>query len=292
MINRHNRVTTGWVFLLVLLGAATASAASFDFETYVATPTGTPLTGQDGWFRPIATESVDYEVHTYAGNSHGFALNPDGGDNFAAGVGPGWPIFPRAEHAITLSGGGLWTIGFDFAALLLPGVQASDYIGSLSMRNAVGDAGTYHALQLLSWEDTSGSTYRGTYLHHDAAGAKISPPGELAGSAWTGLVPGQWYRSTMTIDLTANQVVQVSITDLTTLASSTYGPTDWYLSGGTVGTGSPVALRMFTGGAGPGNVMAFDNLTIRSEIPEASTCLLVGLGALALGVAARRRRRA
>src|SRR5262249_24593404 len=74
---------------LGIVAAATVPLAaqySTGFETVVASPGGTAMAGQDGFFVPPVTGSIDGAAYTYAGNTLGIPVNPNGGANFWAGV--------------------------------------------------------------------------------------------------------------------------------------------------------------------------------------------------------------
>jgi len=82
--------------------------------------------------------------------------------------------------------------------------------------------------------------------------------------AWLGLVVDNWYHQSVTFDLSLNQIISASITDLTSGMMTTVDLSNanppWYLF-----PSSPSAVRFFVGGGSgnsPGNVMAFDNLSI------------------------------
>ena len=71
--------------VLVVIGAiavATTSAQAqyaSDFEGLVGSSAGIPLTGQDGFYIPGGTTSVDYLVYFYGGNAWGCPRIPRGG---------------------------------------------------------------------------------------------------------------------------------------------------------------------------------------------------------------------
>jgi hypothetical protein len=79
--------------LLVVTGAVTAQGYTTDFETFTATPLGTPMAGQDGFYIPAVAGSIDGAMYTYAGNPHGVPVNIYGGNNFWAGASQGGTAF-------------------------------------------------------------------------------------------------------------------------------------------------------------------------------------------------------
>src|SRR5688572_3197243 len=90
---------------LVPVASLTAQGYSTDFETFVAAPAGTACAGQDGFYIPAVTGSIDGAIYTYAGNTLGLAQNPFGGANFWGGLSAGGTAFARSQRALTLPTG-------------------------------------------------------------------------------------------------------------------------------------------------------------------------------------------
>src|SRR5688500_9608107 len=75
---RRTLALSGLAFL-----ARTAPPIDCETPTYTGSPSGTLLSGQDGWYNPIKG-STDWNVYTYADNAMGIVANPaGGGDQFA-----------------------------------------------------------------------------------------------------------------------------------------------------------------------------------------------------------------
>ena len=190
--------------------------------------------------------------------------NPQGGNQFAARQATGTGVFPRAQRDMSW-GTGQWMISYDVVCNYLgaPGF-ASDYIGSFSTQPyPLGP--TY--IHLFSWVDVILHTnWNGWYYAYDAAGLIHVLPGQSPGPEWDNLDLNVWYRFTTVIDYDANQITDVSITNLATGATASTTLVDVYLEGGSAGgLGPATGFRFFTGagtGTDPDNMTAWDNLVI------------------------------
>ncbi len=279
--------------LAVALGSEAQAQFTTGFEpnTYAGSPAGTVLTGQDGFYIPVAG-SQDGLVMTYAGNALGLPLNPTGGTQFAASIGAdpaqGLPQpFSRAQRDITYgSGTGVWTASFDIAAataLLGAGAPFSQNIGSFSTQVFPGQQSF---IGLARWANTAtGGAWNADYVWFNAAGTQLTE--SVPDPAFQNLAMDHWYRWGTTFDLGTNQILSVSITDLTTNTTVVHNPVDRYLFGGAAGAPTPTGFRLFGGtnsGNGNRNALAWDNVSI---IPAPSAVALLGLAGL---FGARRRR--
>ncbi len=248
--------------ILALTGAAFAQYST-GFETsdgITASSGGTILTGQDAYYIPSGTVSTDYLAFTYAGNTYGIAANPQGGDQFAAVEGPGGGTYGRAQRDMNWGNTGGATMEFDFAALYRGNPPASNNIGSISVQPYPGSASYIH---LLSFADVNNPvSFQAGILAYNSSGVADSVP-RFPGPEWQNLSMNHWYRCKDTIDFATNQIVEASITDLTTNITTTVQLTDYYLEGGSAGGRPlPTGFRMFSGGGTIGNVAAFDNVNI------------------------------
>ena len=100
MRGKASRISVFASVVAILAVGQSASAQFFsDFEAplYVGSAGGTSITGQDGFYIPVA-DSLDGLVYTYAGNVLGIVQNPNGGSQFAGVTGvTGGPVpFARA----------------------------------------------------------------------------------------------------------------------------------------------------------------------------------------------------
>jgi len=244
---------------LIVAPIASADYES-DFESIVGAPDGMALTGQDGFYIPGGTSSVDYFVYTYSGNTLGIPQNPTGGQQFVGGTGPAGGTFARAQRDNDFSGG-VQSIGYDFCGTFMGTGETGQNLGSFSLQNSVASGVVVH---LMSWVDPAvPTTYNALYLVYDAAGVQFAQPGASPGPEWENLEINHWYRSFGTADPYSNKITEVGIIDLETMQETVYYPTDWYMEGGTAGvTTVPFAFRVFGGGSIAGNTLAFDNASM------------------------------
>lgn len=268
-----------------LLACSTASAqyvTDFEDPPFSGSPEGVLMTGQDGWYQPV-DPGVDYNVYTYADNALGVAANPQGSSQFVAGYGPAGGLYARAQHDVDWTLHGQWLVEYDVAALYDGEPPGANNLGSFSVQPSAGTVGSY--IHLFSWVDPDLATnWNAFVMHYDAAGNQVGQPGTSPGPEWGNLELNHWYRFETLLDFDVNQILEVGITDLTTGDSASVEVTDWFLSGGE-GAGPPTVsgFRFFAGGGVPGNIVAWDNLTV---IPEPAMLCMLLLG----GLAALRRR--
>jgi len=250
---------------MCLLAAPIASADyESGFEDIVGSPGGTVLTGQDGFYLPAGTLSVDYLVYTYSGNALGLPQNPTGGLQFVGGTGPAGDYYARAQRDNDFSGG-VQTVAYDFCGTFVGTGPSAQNLGSFSLWNGVATGVFIH---LMTWVDPNvPTTYNAFYLAYDAGGTQFLQPGASPGPEWEGLEINHWYRAFATVDPSSNTITEVGIVDLETMQEAVYYPTDWYMEGGAAGvTTTPFAFRFFAGGSVAGNTLAFDNASMTHEV--------------------------
>lgn len=239
--------------------SALAQYDSMGFEPLDASADGVLLTGQDGYYIPDGTVSVDFYAYTYTDNVLGVPANPDGENQFVAGVGPGGGAYARAQRESPW-GSGVWELSYDVCAFYLGVPPSSDNIGSFSVQPYPGSA-SY--INLFSWEDiNTADAWRVSYYAYQEDGTIMTLPGEFAGDAWHNLTLSHWYRLGTLLDFDSNRIIQVSITDIITGDSAVYNPTTWYMEGGSGGSTEPTGFRLFAGGGNADNGVAWDNATI------------------------------
>jgi hypothetical protein len=262
---------------------------AFNFEppTYTGSAAGTLLTGQQGWYVPVAG-SPDYNVYTYTGNALSLPVNTTGGSQFVGGISAG-TVFARAQQDVNFATANVWTLSYDVAHHYQGTLPSAQNLGSFSMANT--STTTFRQLIALhTWVDVNTATlWNAGFNVYDAGGLPAGGTTTSPGPAWNNLLPDHWYRESMTVDFNSNLVNSVSITDLTTGITNTATPTGWYMLGGATGNTLPLptSVRFFAGGAA-GNVAGWDNLSI-APVPEPSAMVLVGVGLL--GMIGRRYRR-
>lgn len=255
------------VVMVLCIGLVAAPAAAdyvSGFEDVSGSAGGVVLTGQDGYYIPAGTTSVDFYVYTYADNALGLPQNPDGDAQFIGGTGPANAIYARAQRDMSFAESGTWVLAYDFAAVFLGQGASANNIGSFSLRNE--DFAVTHYIHLMSWVDPENpTTYNAFYMPYDVGGVQFPQPGTSPGMMWEGLELGHWYRAWTLVDLDANLIVEVGIADIQNGTQESFTPVDWYLEGGGGGTtGAPVNFRFFAGGSVEGNTMAFDNIAIEA----------------------------
>lgn len=274
------------VFAGVLLASAAANADLFvDFEapTYVGDADGELLTlgfgggGQDSWYNPV-NGSADFNVHSYAGNTHGFVANPGGGgEQFI--VGRFGATHARAQRNTDFSSASTWTISYDVNNIF-SGPTAANNIGSFSLQDSTV---SQSFIALNRYIDVANPTgWHASYNVYDAGG--VAQTSQEAGDEWRNLQFNHWYRQTTEVDFATHAIVSVSITDLHTGTTTTVNPVGWYLQGGANSAlPVPTGFRCFNSG-NASNIGGWDNISI---VPAPATG-----SALAIGLLAFRRRRA
>ncbi len=272
----------------VLVAGQSASAQYFsDFEggLYSGSAEGTIITGQDGFYIPVA-DSQNGMVYTYEGNILGIPQNPNGGSQFAGVTGGdvGLPQpFARAQRDVGYGDGtGSWTVSFDIAATFNGVLPSAQNIGSFSTQ-VFPEQATFIALA--RWTDpATTANWNADYVWFDAAGAQLTE--EVDDPGFQNLQSNHWYRWSTTFSLDTSQITEVALTDLTTNTTVTNNPLERYLFGGAGGAPAPTGFRLFGGSnTVEGNTLAFDNINI---VPAPAALALIGLGGLA-GMKRRRR---
>lgn len=233
--------------------ALTAQYVS-DFEALTASATGTLLTGQDGYYIPVAG-SIDWNVYTYAGNTMGVVANPNGGTNFIAGVSPGANC--RAQRALAFDNLSAWRFEFDVNCLYTGTATPTNNIGSCSTQPSTTAA---YINGLARWPATpTGATWDADLVYYDAA--NVSTTGSLPDPNFQGLTANHWYHWAFEFDFVSNRYLAIEITDLGTNVTHRYEPTSMYMFGGSAGAPLPTDFRWFASGSA-GNVFAIDNARI------------------------------
>jgi hypothetical protein len=244
---------------LVFAGAATGQGYSTDFEALTASAAGTIITGQDGFYVPVAG-SLDGNVVTYTGNTLGVPANANGGANFYAGVSQLTNIYARAQRAVTLPANGRVYVEFDVLCNYMSTGTPPNNIGSFSFQPSGGT--TY--LNLLSRWPTGATAPPPTWNADVIVGS--ATPGTtvttvLPDPAFQGLATNVWHRWGCTIDLATATHVDFRITNGVTNVTTIYVPaTPLPLPTVATVTGPITDFRLFTGGSN--NLFAIDNLII------------------------------
>jgi len=282
------------------LCASSFAQFSDNFESESASAGGTLLTngfgggGQNGWYSPVSG-SLDESVFTYGGNALGFVGNASGGNNFVGAQDPGLGNF-RAQHAVTLTSTGSWTMAVDFNFNWSGTLPVQNNLGSISLQPST----TNNAFQTLYQFNpnlvTTGpiTGYQAVFGFAGAAGGALVLQPQPSDPNWDNLVFNHWYRQTVTWDAATNQITATTLRDMTAGAPTfTQNPTTWYLTGGqnnVLGQSLATDARLFISGgnANSTNFGGYDNFSV-TPVPEPASMAALGLGALAL---LRKRRKA
>jgi hypothetical protein len=280
---RLSRITPAPVLLLAL--AATGGHALAQYaQNFDALNQGS-LVGQNGYFQPVAG-SNDFQVAAF-NDPAAFNINPSpvGGSQTAVGTGSGSSAgFARSQNFNNWGAGDLWTVCFDvWADYQGDPVLHTSNVGSLSMQPFGATPYTNQGVNTLFYYITDGdvaSTIAVAWNIHFADGADLGGfwnPDEIAGTWPAGpfseLTLRTWYRLSYVVNFATNTLDKVAITNLATNTATTFttaGTTaaigasgDWYIAGGAnnaLALPRPDQFRLFAGGQGNGNVIAFDNL--------------------------------
>lgn len=244
---------------ICLLSSLTISAAAqgyaTDFETFTASAAGTAVTGQDGFYIPVAG-SLDCKIYTYAGNVLNVPANPNGGNNFYAGVSQLTNVFARGQRAVTLPANGRVYIQFDILCNYTGTGTPANNIGSFSLQPS---ATNQYVNLVARWP--TGVTFPPATWNADVI---VGPTATgtttvLPDPAFQNLAVGVWHSWGCTIDLTTGNHVEFRITNGVTNVTTTYvPPTPLALPNQFLAT--PTDFRFFAGGSD--NLFAVDNFTI------------------------------
>jgi hypothetical protein len=289
-------------FIGLLIGLSSActvfGGTIYNFESCNAGPIGVwnnqPPPGCDGWYTPptnLVPGSAAASVYPYTYvQGFGFAADPAGGNNVLGLTGNSNGSIDRAQHDFSFSQAPQWDVAYDLSVANLSSSGNSygtDYIGSFAIFNTGASAADFIALD--QWDNAStSSTWTSSYYVYDAQGNPQSPDGVSPGPAWSGLLQNHFYSESTVFDRNTNEILSVSITDLTTNSTTTVSPADWYMSGGANPQSAPNAFRF--AGLGPGNALLVDNVSLNgpSAVPEPATLFLMAAGVIALSVLRRR----
>ncbi len=245
--------------LALVVGFAASAEAQYssNFEGLTAAAVGSPLTGQDGYYIPPGTTSIDFNVHTYAGNTLSIPANPNGGAQFIGGNGPAGGAFARAQRNLTF-GTGVWTVGYDVCANFLGTLPTAQNIGSFSLQSTTTSRAY---IALARWVDISTATnWNADYQWADSAGTVLTEL--VADPAFQNLPINQWFRLETDFDGTSGAIVEVRITNIATGITVSNSPVGRFLLNTAAGFPAPTGFRFFAGGGIAGNVLAFDNASL------------------------------
>jgi hypothetical protein len=234
----------------------------FEPPLYTGSSAGVTINAQDGWATPAGFGP--FKVYTYGANIYTLPQCPGGVAQFAAGAFTALPA--RATHPSNFVAADLWTATWDVAATLEAPPPTAAQLGSIALEDS-SLARSFVAMY--QWPDPATAlVFDAPYAVFDAAGA--AQPQQVPGPPWQGLQRSHWYRQTTTWRFSTNQILEVTITDLTTGAIAIVNPTGWYLRGGAAPANPiPTGVSLNAIGA-PANVLAIDNLMVSPQVQVAA----------------------
>jgi hypothetical protein len=289
----------GFTMAVTALCAVGFAQFSDNFESETGSATGTLITngfgggGQNGWYNPISG-SLDESVFTYAGNALGIINNATGANQFVGAASANAATPYRAQHALTLTNTGIWSMSVDFNFNFTGAPPVANNLGSISLQpSATNNAfQTLYAYNNSSLANPTG--YRALFGFAGAGGGSLTLQTDPNDANWDNLVFGHWYHQTLTWDAAANQIIGTTLQDMTANGTIfSQNPTDWFLTGGqnnVLSQALATDTRLFISGgnANSTNIGGYDNFRI-GPVPEPASMAALGIGALAL---LRRRRKA
>jgi hypothetical protein len=249
--------------LAVLLLASTLTAQIgyiSGFETLTATPGGTPAAGQDGYYIPPVASTFDGAFYTYAGNTIGVPVNPNGGSVFYAGIGVSGLC--RSQRNVTPPTNSLMVIQFDFLCNYTGTGTPVNNIGGFSLQPSAAippqfpNAAVYSNL-IFTWPATP-TTPLTWGVSYSAGPTLAGVVTAIPDPAFQNLAVNTWYTIGCTLDLRTQVYVNFFIVNGAT--RTTYTPSPAVAMANQGSTQMPTDFRLFTGNIG--NLDAFDNVKI------------------------------
>jgi hypothetical protein len=284
--------------ILCFVTGVRAADVLYNFEppAYTGSPTGTTVSGQNGWTTPTGAASV----YTYSTNALGFPANPTGGTQFLGATAPDSNTVDRARQSLDLSTSNLWQFNYDIIASVVGTADNTNIFNFANipiLDNGSGSAtGGVFLGQLLIWDSSTSNatfTYELEGANSSNNAAFFATPGGTS-SALNHLQQNHWYTIGLTLDLTNNTLVSESITDITAAGpTNTYGsPTNFFFDGGQGGHLGTTQFGLTALGGLTNSIddVGIDNISFTNvAVQEASTWLMPIGGIVGLVLARRRR---
>jgi hypothetical protein len=242
----------------LLLAAVASGQYSTHFEGVNASTAGVDLNGQAGFYLPAVAMSLSLKAFLYPSNALGIPTNPTGAAKFVALTGPGGGTYGRSERKVAWCGD-KWTVGVDVCADYQSTAVATNNIGSFSLQPST-TARYFNCL--LTWTvGQEGKLWNCSFQYSDSTAATLTAI--IPDTNFQNLALKKWYRWEVDFDMKTNVISEIRLKDIATNTTFKHQPTGWYLVGGPNNTKPlPDAIRMFAGGGGAGNVLAFDNINV------------------------------
>lgn len=258
-----------------------------------------PPAACDNWYTPptsLVPGTTAASVYTYGflNGAAGLNADPAGGSNVLGLKAGSTSTVERAQHDFNFSQAVEWGVSFDLSAFNVNpsgNSYGTAYIGNFSVFNV--NASVADFIVLNQWDNSSpNSTWSSAYYVYNADGSvQNNGNGVSPGLAWTGLQQNHFYSESIVFNDSSNEILSLSITDLTTSSTTTVSPAGWYMAGGSSPQSTANAIRF--SGLYPSNVLLVDNVTLNdldATAPEPAAFFLAGAGVIAL-LALRRRDR-
>ncbi|HZN38191.1 MAG TPA: hypothetical protein VFD82_05270 [Planctomycetota bacterium] len=254
--------------LFTPLAALTPLAAqvgySTGFETFVASSSGTPCAGQDGFYVPPVAGSVDGAIFDYPTNTIGVPINPNGGLNFYAGVVVSGSC--RAQRNVTPPTNARCVVQFDVLCNYVGTAAAPpNNIGGVSFQPSAAIPPQFPVvavyMNLLARWPAGAMTPPPTWDADTAFGpTPASVITTLPDPAFQGLAVNVWHTWGATLDLRTQEYINWRITNGLTGITTVYTPPAPVPLPNQGSLQMPTDFRFFTGSLG--NLFAVDNFTV------------------------------
>jgi hypothetical protein len=266
------------------------------FDGLTGSATGTGLAGQGGFFIPTVG-GADALVHTYAGNTvttnNGpvtVGPNPRGGTQFVSetsvvtnpGTATVTQTFSRAQRDLTFDQCTRWAIATDI--YVTPNPIDTNNIASISTQapNANQALVVKQVILLATWvAGSAGTQWNAGIVYADAVPATptTAVTALVPNAGFQNLAVNTWYRWECVFDLTTNEIVEISITNLATNVAAVHRNTAMYLLGGPASPHAiPQGFRLFGGTSASttvvtqGNTVCWDNVSVHPWLPSGAGC--------------------
>jgi hypothetical protein len=264
------RLSTSALCLFSSLAALTPLTAqigySTGFETFLSSSSGTPCAGQDGFYVPPIASTADGAIYDYPTNTIGVPINPNGGLNFYAGIGPAVGGICRSQRNVTPPTNSRCVIEFDVLCNYVGTAAAPpNNLGGFSFQPSAVIAPQFPVaavyMNLLATWPVGAMTPPTTWNADTAFGpTPASVITMLPDPNFQGLAVGVWHHWGVTLDLRTQEYVNWRITNGVTMVTTIYTPPAPVPLPNQGSLQMPTDFRIFTGNIG--NLFAVDNITI------------------------------
>src|SRR5262245_45119270 len=265
------RLSTSALCLFSSLAALTPLTAqigySTGFETFLSSSSGTPCAGQDGFYIPPIASTADGAIYDYPTNTIGVPINPNGGLNFYAGIGPTVGGVCRSQRNVTPPTNARCVVQFDVCCNYVgTATTLPNNLGGVSLQPSAvitpqfPVAAVYMNL-LARWTPTATVPPATTWDADTAFGpTPASVITTLPDPNFQGLAVNVWHTWGVTIDLRTQEYINWRITNGLTGITTIYTPPSPVPLPNQGSLQMPTDFRFFSGSLG--NLFAVDNFTV------------------------------